>query len=72
MNKKEEIKMLKGEYIYYEFFFTHNENGERIELGEACRWDELDGTESWKNHECIVEEGVKCVGEIVLMKNLRW
>ena len=65
--------MRKGEYIYYEFFFTHNENGERIELGGACRWDQLDSTDilSWKNHECIVDGihiKVKCVGKIVLMK----
>tara|TARA_R100000458_G_C8053734_1_gene99734 strand:+ start:86 stop:502 length:417 start_codon:yes stop_codon:yes gene_type:complete len=62
--------MRKGEYIYYEWFFYHYENGERIELDGACRWNQLDkgDIESWKNHECIVEEGVKCVGEIVLMK----
>jgi hypothetical protein len=62
--------MRKGEYIYYEWFFYHTENGERIELDGACHWSQLESRDilSWKNHKCIVEEGVKCVGEIVLMK----
>ena len=68
--------MRKGEYIYYEWFFYHVENGERIELHECVMWNDLDkgDIEDWRNHDCKTREGEpvpNCKGEFVLVRR-RW